>query len=65
MSEETLQLYSAKDVAGILRIGKSQLYELISNSGLQPTLYLGRSPRWTHAAIHAWIAEQQQKPSLP
>ncbi len=51
------KLLTVNDLKTYLRVSRSKLYELISE-GLQPTLYIGVSPRWDEAAITKWLAEQ-------
>ncbi len=44
-----------KDLMFYLRISRSKTYELI-NEGLQPTLYLGSSPRWSEECITEFLS---------
>lgn len=49
-------LLNAEDLAAVLRVGHSKLYLLIAQEGLKPTLYIGKSPRWTAEAVDKWVA---------
>lgn len=51
----TQKLLSVKAVAKFLEVSRSTLYELIKKDGLNPSLYVGCSPRWTDDDLRAWV----------
>ena len=51
------RLFTVTDLKTYLGVSRSKLYELIA-AGLQPSLYIGVSPRWHEDAIIEWVAAQ-------
>ena len=52
-------LYRASEVAEILALGKSKVYELMS-TGVLPVLQIGSAKRIPAEALRQWVAEQVQ-----
>ncbi|OGU05379.1 MAG: hypothetical protein A2X82_09105 [Geobacteraceae bacterium GWC2_55_20] len=51
--------YTVQDLMTLLHVSRSKFYELVAG-GLQPTLYLGSSPRWSDDDTTAFLAAQSK-----
>lgn len=49
-----MTLLTAKEVADLLRVGRTTLYELVAKHGFPPPLKLGGSRRWVEDEVLAW-----------
>ena len=53
-------LLNCREVCSALKISKSLFYVMLKeDSTLRPTLYIGKSPRWRHNDVEAWITAQE------
>ena len=52
-----MKMLKVVDLMQELDVSHSTLYEYIKR-GLTPTLYVGRSPRWSHGALVEWLIAQ-------
>jgi predicted DNA-binding transcriptional regulator AlpA len=58
-------LLTCREVCSTLKISKSLFYVMLKeDSTLRPTLYIGKSPRWRHNDVEAWINSQEQMQKL-
>ena len=60
MTPVTGRLLTAEDVAAMLGVPKTWIYEQ-SRKGLIPTVTLGRYRRFRREAIEAWIEDQEKQ----
>ena len=51
-----MRVMTADDVAGLLKISKQRLYEMV-RGGLIPCLYMGRQIRFSEAELQKWMAD--------
>jgi excisionase family DNA binding protein len=49
-----MHLLTAREVATLLRVGRSTLYDLMKNHSLPRPLKLGGSRRWREDEVLAW-----------
>lgn len=49
-----MQLLTAKEVADLLRVGRSTIYDLISRYDFPRPLEIGGSRRWREDEVLAW-----------
>jgi excisionase family DNA binding protein len=61
MSSETTALLTSKEAANLLRVSTRQLFNLTKPRGPISCVRIGRSVRYTRAALDAWINEQQSQ----
>lgn len=57
--ENGSQLLTSREAAALLRIGTRSLYEISSPRGSLPCVRIGRSVRYSQAAVEEWIEQQQ------
>jgi excisionase family DNA binding protein len=66
MMQETTQdgiqplLLTVSQVAKMLRLGRTKVYELIATEGL-PVVHFGRAKRVSMAYLQRWIESREQK----
>jgi excisionase family DNA binding protein len=49
-------LLKADEVAGLLSIGRSTLWRLVSAGQVPSPLHVGRAARWRRGELEAWLA---------
>lgn len=63
MSIPTLTLLTVREAADVLRISTRTLHSQTSPRGTIPCVRIGRSVRYSQAALQNWIDQQQEAKS--
>lgn len=53
--DQDIQLLTAADLAGLLKVNRSTLYSWLSSGRLPMPLRIGKSVRWAKRIIDRWI----------
>ncbi len=52
-------LLNITEVAKVLGLGRTKVYELIANEGL-PVMRFGRAPRVSRTSLERWLAQRER-----
>ena len=60
MNEEKLKVFTAKELASVLRIGRDKAYALIRSAGF-PSICIGKRYIVTEKALNEWLDQYEHK----
>lgn len=61
----TPRLLALPQVRSMLGIGKTKLYALVNTGKFPPPIKIGKSSRWLHSEIDAWLEQCVASRTLP
>ena len=60
MNGEELKVFTAKELAGVLKIGRDKAYALIRSKGF-PSICIGKRYIVTEKALNEWLEQYEHK----
>ncbi len=60
MRDEELTVFTAKELAGVLKIGRDKAYALIRSKGF-PSICIGKRYIVTEKALNEWLTQYEHK----